>query len=48
MWTDFIAISFSGYVGFGGGSSMPGLFRSLCNRINSQELLTEVKKKFVF
>ncbi|XP_046441609.1 aminopeptidase Ey-like [Daphnia pulex] len=35
---------FSGYVGFGGGSSMPGLFRSLCDRVNTNEQLTKLIK----
>lgn len=38
----YILCSFSGYIGFGGKSSMPGLFRSLCDRVNTKEQLADV------
>lgn len=40
---DEVNAYFSGYVGFG-GSSMPGLFRSLCDRVNTNEQLAELTK----
>jgi len=34
--------SFSGYVGFGGGGSLTGFVRALCNRVNNKVKLAKV------
>ena len=38
-------VSFYGYQGFGGGS-VPSLFRSLCNRANTQSILDQVLQRY--